>query len=218
MNGVHDMGGMHGFGPVIEEKNEPPFHERWEGRSFAMNRAMGVIGVWNLDMSRYAQETLPPAVYLGSAYYDRWARGLERLLLQTGLVTKEEMAVGRSLNPPRKLAYKLKPEDADKLTARNSYARPAPAPAQFIVGERVRAKTINPPTHTRLPRYARGRTGIVEAIRGCHVFPDSTTTGKGEDPHWLYTVVFDGRELWGPESDPTIKVSIEAWEPYLEHA
>jgi len=218
MNGVHDMGGMHGFGPVIEEKNEPPFHERWEGRSFAMNRAMGVIGVWNLDMSRYAQETLPPTVYLGSAYYDRWARGLERLLLQTGLVTKEEMAAGRSLNPPKQLARKLKPEDADKLTARSSYARPAPAPAQFVVGERVRAKTINPPTHTRLPRYARGHVGTVEAIRGCHVFPDSTTTGKGEDPHWLYTVVFEGRELWGPDSDPTIKVSVEAWEPYLERA
>jgi nitrile hydratase len=99
-----------------------------------------------------------------------------------------------------------------------SYARTASAPAQFAIGDRVRAKNINPTTHTRLPRYARGHVGTVEAIRGCHVFPDSVTTGKGEDPQWLYTVVFDGRDLWGPDSDPTVKVSVEAWEPYLERA
>ena len=97
-----------------------------------------------------------------------------------------------------------------------SMAIMAPAPARFKAGDPVRTKKINPPTHTRLPRYARGRSGIVECIRGCHVFPDSVTTGKGEDPHWLYTVVFEGRELWGENADPTAKVSIDAWEPYLE--
>lgn len=216
MNGVHDMGGMHGFGPVVDEKDEPPFHEAWEGRAYAMHRAMGMAGVWNLDMSRYAQETLPAHVYLKSSYYERWSRGLEALLLQFGLVSKEEIAARRSLQPGKTLPNKLKAADVPKILTRSSYARPARAPARFAVGDRVRMKNINPPTHTRLPRYVRGHVGTIEANRGCHVFPDSVTTGKGDDPHWLYTVVFDGRDLWGPQSDPTVKVSVEAWEPYLE--
>jgi len=218
MNGVHDMGGMHGFGAVIEEKNEPVFHEPWEGRVFALNRAMGLTGLWNLDMSRNAQERLPPHVYLASSYYERWERGLEKLLLESGLVDADELAAGRALHPAKPVARKLAAADVPGLLARGSYARPAPAPARFAVGARVRAKNINPVTHTRLPRYVRGHVGVVEAIRGCHVFPDSTTTGKGDDPHWLYTVVFDGVDLWGPQSDPTVKVSVEAWEPYLQAA
>ena len=218
MNGVHDMGGMHGFGPVVEEKNEPPFHERWEGRVYGMNRAMGAVGLWNIDMSRYAQETLPPHVYLASSYYERWSRGLEKLLLQSGLIARDELAAGHAKHPPKPIARKLMAADVPKTLTRGSYERPAPAPAKFAVGARVRARNINPTTHTRLPRYVRGHVGVVEAIRGCHVFPDSTTTGKGDDPHWLYTVVFQGRDLWGPQSDPTLKVSVEAWEPYLDPA
>jgi nitrile hydratase len=212
------MGGMHGFGRVVEEKNEPVFHARWEAMSYALNRAMGVVGMWSIDMSRFAQETLPPQIYLESSYYARWARGLERLLLTSGLVTAQEMREGHSLTPPKPLPNKLKPADIAKVLTRGSYTRPAKAPALFAPGARVRARNINPTTHTRLPRYARGHIGVVEAVRGCHVFPDSTTTGKGEDPQWLYTVVFEGRELWGPQSDPSVKVSVEAWEPYLESA
>ena len=218
MNGVHDMGGMHGFGPVIEETNEPWFHARWEAVSFALVRIMGMAGFWNLDMSRASHENMPPHIYLGSSYYDRWARNLEKQLVDHELVTQDEMAAGHAIHPPKQLKRKIKPEDAIKLTARGSYARTASAPAQFAVGDSIRAKNINPPTHTRLPRYVRGHAGVVEAIRGCHVFPDSITTGKGEDPQWLYTVVFSGRDLWGPESDPLVKVSVEAWEPYLERA
>ena len=216
MNGVHDMGGMHGFGPVVEEKDEPPFHEKWQGRAYAMHRAMGMAGLWNLDMSRYAQETLPAHVYLKSSYYERWSRGLEKLLLQFGLVSKDEIAAQRSLAPGKPIPRKLAAADVPKILTRSSYERPARTPARFRVGDRVRARNINPPTHTRLPRYVRGHLGTVEAIRGCHVFPDSVTTGKGDDAQWLYTVVFDGRDLWGPQSDPTVKVSVEAWEPYLE--
>ncbi len=218
MNGVHDMGGMHGFGPVVEEKNEPPFHARWEGRVYALNRVLGMTGRWNIDQSRHAQETLPPHVYLGSSYYERWMRGMEKLLVGSGLVGADELAAKRALHPAQPIARKIAPSDVPKLLTRASYERPAPAPARFAVGNRVRARMINPETHTRLPRYVRGHTGTVEAIRGCHVYPDSTTTGKGDDPHWLYTVVFEGRDLWGPQSDPTVKVSVEAWEPYLDAA
>jgi len=101
---------------------------------------------------------------------------------------------------------------------RGSFGRPAPAAAQFKIGDRVRAKNIHPPTHTRLPRYARGHTGVIERVHGCHVFPDTVALDEGENPQWLYTVVFDGRTLWGDDADPTVKVSVEAFEPYLERA
>jgi nitrile hydratase len=218
MNGVHDMGGMHGFGPVAQEPNEPVFHAAWEGRTFAMTRVMGTLGLWNIDMSRATQELLPAKVYLGISYYERWYRGLEQQVLKHGLVTADELAAGHSLKDAKPIAPKVGPADVGKVLARAPYDRPAPAPARFKVGDRVCACNINPPTHTRLPRYVRGHVGTVEAVRGCHVFPDSVVLGTGEDPHWLYTVVFDGRDLWGPQGDATVKVSVEAWEPYLERA
>ena len=115
---------------------------------------------------------------------------------------------------PRTLAA----ADVGPALTRGSYARPAAAPARFKIGDRVRTRNMHPKTHTRLPRYARGRSGVIEAVRGCHVFPDTVAIGQGENPQWLYTVRFDGHELWGESADPTLKVSIEAWEPYLEPA
>jgi nitrile hydratase len=109
-------------------------------------------------------------------------------------------------------------DDVRAALKRGTYSRPAPSSARFKVGDRVRARNMHPTTHTRLPRYARGRAGRVERVHGCHVFPDSSARGAGDDPQWLYTVVFDGRELWGAEADPALKVSIEAFEPYLEPA
>jgi nitrile hydratase len=218
MNGVHDLGGMHGFGKVEPEANEPVFHAPWEGRSLAMNRAMGFARLWNIDISRAALEEMPPHVYLGSSYYKKWALRLEQLLMRYGLVDKDELDAGRALRPGKPLPRKATAADVEKILTRGSFERPATAPAQFVVGQRVRMKNINPPTHTRLPRYARGRTGTIEALRGCHVFPDAVVTGAGENPQWLYTVVFDGRELWGAEADPTLTVSIDAFEPYLERA
>jgi nitrile hydratase len=218
MNGVHDMGGMHGFGPVKPEPNEPVFHSDWERRAFAMSRAMGFTRVWNIDISRASREKLPADVYLASSYYQKWTLGLQQLLLDYGLVGVDELAAGRALRPGKQLPRKLTPAELDKALSRGSFERPAAAPAKFRAGDRVRMKNINPPTHTRLPRYARGRVGVVEAQRGCHVYPDSVVIGQGENPQWLYTVVFDGRELWGPDADPTLKVSIEAFEPYLEKA
>jgi nitrile hydratase subunit beta len=218
MNGVHDMGGMHGFGPVKPEPNEPVFHADWERRAFALSRAMGFSRMWTIDTARASRETLPPHVYLAASYYEKWARGLQQLLLDHGLVGADEIAAGRSLRPGKPLSRKLTAADMDKALARGSYERRATAPARFKAGDRVRMKNIHPKTHTRLPRYARGRVGVVECVRGCHVYPDTAAIGKGENPQWLYTVVFDGQELWGKDSDPTIRVSVEAFEPYLETA
>ena len=219
MDGVHDMGGMDGFGKVEPEPNEPVFHHRWEGRVLAMSRAIGVFRAWTIDTSRYAIELLSPAVYLSSSYYERWFVRNARLLIERGLIGADEVAAGRALRPAKEMKRgRFTVADVDSVTKRGSYGRPAQASAQFKVGERVRTKNIHPTTHTRLPRYARGHVGVVERLHGAHIFPDSIASGKGEDPQWLYTVRFDAQELWGVDADPKLKVSIEAFEPYLEHA
>ena len=213
-NSIHDMGGMHGFGPVEQEPDEPVFHERWESRVYAMNRALGPLRLWTIDQGRASQETLPPAVYVTASYYQRWFLGLEHRVLEHDIVAGDELRAGRSLRTGDRPNRIFTPQDAKHLT-RGHYERPAPAPPRFKAGDRVRTRNINPVTHTRLPRYARDKVGAVEAVRGCHVFPDSVAIDAGEDPQWLYTVVFSGRVLWGEDSDPSVKVSIEAFEPYL---
>jgi len=219
MNGVHDMGGMDGFGRVDVEPNEPAFHHDWEGRVMAMVRAMGANGGLNIDSQRFARESLPPAVYLASSYYQKWFLALENQLIGRNMLDPNEIAAGHSLrqSPPLKRG-KFTLSDIPRISARGSFARPAQAPSIFKPGDKVRAKNIHPVTHTRLPRYVRGHSGIVERINGCHVFPDSSAHEQGENPQWVYTVVFDSRELWGDSADPTLKVSIEAFEPYLEPA
>jgi nitrile hydratase len=203
---------------VQPEPNEPPFHSAWEARALAMNRAMSYAKVWNIDKSRAAIEELPPHDYLTMTYYEKWALRLEKLLLEYGLVGADEIAAGHALRPGKPLPRTLPAADVAKALSRGSYSRPASTPARFKTGERVRTKNIHPRTHTRLPRYARGRVGVIECVRGHHVFPDSVAIGQGENPQWLYTVLFDGRELWGESAEATLKVSIEAWEPYLEPA
>ena len=219
MNGAADMGGMHGFGPVEPETDEPVFHADWEKTAFALNMAIGVAGIWNLDAFRFARESLPPPQYLTTSYYGLWVVTLEHMMLKHGLATREELAAGQALAP---IEPAKKPITAamvaNMVRCGSPYDRPAPAPTKFRVGDKVRARNMHPKTHTRLPRYTRGHVGDVVRIVGCHVFPDSNAIDAGEDPHWLYTVRFDGRELWGAESDPSVKVSVEAWEPYLEPA
>lgn len=217
-NSLHDMGGTHGFGRVEPEPNEPPFHQRWEGRVLAMQRAMGFTGLWTIDGGRASLEALPPVEYLRSSYYRRWFLGLENRLLRRGLVGEDEIAAGRSLRPGAALPRTLTKADVARTETRGEFSRPTNTTARFKKGDRVRARNINPATHTRLPRYARGKTGTVEAIRGCHVFPDTAALGAGDNPQWLYTVVFPARELWGEDADPAINVSIEAFEPYLDPA
>jgi nitrile hydratase len=219
MNGVHDMGGMDGFGKVEPEPNEPVFHEPWEGRVMAMNRAMGATGVWNIDVGRFSREMLPAHVYLASSYYRKWYLGLEQMLLERGLVDADEIAAGHALRPGKPLKRgKFDVAAVDRVMTRGSFGRPAQAPARFKPGDRVRAKNIHPVSHTRLPRYVRGHVGVIERLHGSHVFPDTVVAGQGESPQWLYTVCFDSRELWGDDADPSVKVSIDAFEPYLDPA
>jgi len=219
VNGVHDMGGMDGFGKVEAEPNEPMFHTEWEGRVLAMVRAMGASGAFNIDASRFYREALPPEVYLASSYYKKWLLGLEDLLREKGYIAATEMAAGHAIEPPKPLKRgKFTVADVERVMVRGKFARDAAKPAKFKPGDRVRAKNIHPATHTRLPRYARGHVGIVERNHGCQVFPDSAAMDAGENPQWLYTVVFDAAELWGADADPTSKISIDAFEPYLEPA
>ena len=218
MNGVHDMGGMDGYGPVEPEANEPVFHAAWEGRVMAMNRAMGAAGAFVIDEIRALRESLPPEIYVPASYFEKWLRGLERLVLAKGYVGADEIAAGHALRPAKPLGPALKAEDVATRLKSGTFTRPPPAPARFQPGDKVRARNINPVTHTRLPRYVRGHVGTVERLHGCHVFPDSTATGGPENPQWLYTVAFTGRELWGDDADPTLSVSVEAFEPYLEPA
>jgi nitrile hydratase beta subunit len=197
VNGAHDMGGVHGFGPVEPEPDEPAFHAEWERRVFALTLAMGAPGGWNIDMSRFAREDRPPAEYLGMTYYEIWLAGLERLLAERGVLER----------PPARV---LAAADVPAALARGGpVERPAPRAARFACGSRVRARVMDPRGHTRLPRYARGRVGVVERVHGCHVFPDSNAAGRGEDPQWLYSVRFD---------ESGFSVSIDAFEPYLEPA
>ena len=213
-NSIHDMGGMHGFGPVEPEPNEPVFHAPWEGRVLALQRAMGVFGLWTIDGGRASLENLPPLTYVESSYYRRWFLGLERRCVAFGLIGEDEIAASKSLRPGQRFNRKLTADDVKNWRGpMASYDRPPPAAARFKPGDAVHTRNINPTTHTRLPRYARDKTGTVEAVRGCHVFPDSAAIGAGDNPQWLYTVVFSGRELWGAKADPAVTVSIEAFEP-----
>jgi nitrile hydratase subunit beta len=218
MNGIHDMGGMDGFGPVLPEPNEPVFHSAWEGHVFALTRALGYTGLWTTDVSRSRQERLPPQTYLAISYFHRWELGFEQVLLDHDLVTQQELTDGASHAPGRPLPRKLTADAVAGSLKRPSFDRPPQAPAKFVIGDKVRARNTHPAGHTRLPRYTRGRLGTVERIHGAHVFPDSLVAHRQEDPQWLYTVVFRGTELWGEDSDPTITISIDAFEPYLEPA
>lgn len=220
MNGAQDLGGMMGFGPVNPEQDEPVFHAQWEKRALAVTLATGALGEWNIDVSRHARETLPPPEYLTSSYYAIWAKGLMKLLDQRGIVSAEELAAEKALAAPKPTRRPpMRAEDVAPTLARGGPCRrEETTPALFKVGDRVRARNIHPRGHTRLPRYARGKAGTVEIVHGVFVFPDSNAHGEGEDPRWLYTVVFDGRDLWGADGDAAMRVSIDAFEPYLEHA
>lgn len=217
MNGIHDMGGMHGFGRVRRDPDEPVFHATWEGRVLAMTRALSAMGAWNGDMARASRELLPPATYLSSSYYRKWALGLEQLLLDAAMVTREELATGEpraTTTPTPRPAVTI--GDMGRTLTRRPFSRPVDQAPRFQAGDAVVTRNIHPETHTRLPRYARGRRGVIERIHGAHVFPDSGAIGLGENPQWLYTVRFTARELWGQDAEPTVRVSIDAFEPYLE--
>ncbi len=223
MDGVHDLGGMHGFGPVEREANEPAFHEPWEAAVYAIMRASLGTGQYTLDEFRHGVERMDPAHYLRSGYYEHWLDGIARVLIEKGVVSGDELAA-------RTAFFAERPDAAASAAVRAMPATPAPrikwmAPdserpvtksPRFAVGETVVTRNIHPTGHTRLPRYARGKHGVIHRQHGTHVFPDSNAHGGGEQPQALYSVRFDARELWGPAAEPNQHVYIDLWEPYLE--
>jgi nitrile hydratase beta subunit len=219
MNGVHDMGGMHGMGPIEHEKNEPVFHHRWEGRVYALNRALGAWNKWNLDASRHSREVLPPAEYLRMTYYEKWLAGLTELAIKSGLVTRAEVESGKPARGSVKAAPPLTADKVSPLVGRGASAsRNAPVAPQFKVGQRVRARNIHPLGHTRLPRYARGKPGTIDRDHGVFVFPDTNAHFLGEKPQRVYSVRFAARELWGEQASPRDAVYLDMWDEYLEPA
>jgi len=219
VNGPQDLGGQMGFGPVAPEQDEPVFHSGWEKRALGLTIAAGAMGHWNIDESRHARESLHPADYYASSYYEIWIKGLEVLLQRHGFVARDELAKGAALSVGAAPKRVLKGSDVPAALAKGGpCSRPVTTPGRFGVGARVRTRNFNPTGHTRLPRYARGKAGIVDAVREGFVFPDSNAHGKGENPQWVYTVVFEAAEIWGEGADPTLTVSIDAWESYLEPA
>ncbi|MDO1584440.1 nitrile hydratase subunit beta [Rhizobium oryzicola] len=217
MNGPHDLGGQMGFGPVAPEPNEPYFHGEWEKRALGITLSCGAFGAWTIDESRHARECIPPANYLSASYYEIWIRALEVLLERHGFVKPAEIEAGHAREPGAVPKRVLKADMVAGVLAKGGPCdRPLDTAPRFVVGQKVRTLNINPIGHTRLPRYARAKIGVVEAVQGSFVYPDDNAHGRGENPQWVYTVVFDGEEIWGRGSDPTLTVSIDAWESYLE--
>jgi nitrile hydratase beta subunit len=223
MNGGQDLGGMMGFGAVQPEPDPQVsggshFHEPWEESAFAVTLAASALGFWSIDEARHARESLHPGEYLSSSYYEIWFKGLERLLLAHGLVSREELGSGRQQQAPLPVRPLRAAQVAPGLARGTPYSRPPEAPPRHQVGDVVRTRNVHPQGHTRLPRYARGKTGVVDRCHGVFVFPDAQVAGLGEAPQWLYTVRFTAEELWGDSACPGLIVSIDAWESYLVEA
>jgi len=219
MNGVHDMGGMHGMGPVKYEKDEPVFHAAWEGRVYAMNRALRAWRKWTLDTDRHGIELLPPAEYLRMSYYERWAARMFEQVVQFGLVTKDELESGRPAPGTPKATPALTAAMSSRFLSRGipSSDDPKIRPL-FKVGQHVRARNIHPVGHTRLPRYARGKAGTIVRDHGVYSFPDTTAHFLGEKRQHVYSVRFAARELWGDSASPRDFIYIDMWDDYLERA
>jgi nitrile hydratase beta subunit len=217
MNGVHDMGGQQGMGPVRYEKDEPVFHANWEGRIYALNRAMRAWRKWSLDTDRHALETMPPLDYLRMSYYERWVKRLEEQLVSYGFVTRGELQSGKSAPGSVRATPVFTLATASRWLNRGiaSSREPAVRPL-FKVGQRVRARNINPTGHTRLPRYARGRAGVVMRDHGVYLFPDTNAHFQGEKRQHVYSVRFTARELWGDRASERDSVYIDMWDDYLE--
>ena len=219
MNSVHDMGGMHGLGPIDPDRDQPIFHADWEKRVLAMNLTVGAWRKWNIDASRHEIELIPGQDYLRMSYYEKWFSRLVSLSLKAGLITDDEVASGRPAPGTAKADPPLKGEAVAAMLAHGGPAnRDVEAASRFCVGDAVRARTINPTGHTRLPRYARGRCGVIERHHGAHVLPDSNAHFRGEAPQHLYTVRFAARELWGEAAGARDGVYLDLWESYLEPA
>jgi nitrile hydratase len=220
MNGVHDLGGMHGFGPVEREANEPLFHAPWEAHVRAIMTLTRGQGYFNLDAFRHGIERMEPAAYLRASYFERWLASVERNLIEQGFITGDELEA-------RVAFLRAHPEaDLPRASGGAPPARarapwpeaPSPDTPRFTLGDAVTARNVHPRGHTRLPRYARGKRGVVQRIYGPQTFPDTNAHGLGEQPQVLYNVRFEGRELWGESCEAREAVYLDLWESYLEPA
>ena len=216
MKGGHDLGGQSGMGPINPEpeSQEPVFHAEWERRVFALTLATGMLGKWNIDESRHARERQDPITYIENSYYENWLEGLEKLLLEKGLLASDELA-GNGVSSDTGLSAQVPdPQLVSKILASGaSSEREAHSAALFSVGDRVLVRSSEGTGHTRAPRYVQGMTGIVSAIVGCHSFPDSNAFGVHEGAT-LYSVSFLGKDLWGT-TGANSEVLVDLWEPYL---
>lgn len=220
-NSVHDMGGMHGFGSIPLEDNEPLFHAAWEARVLGMMMtSMGLFGV-TLDNVRSRMEHIPPPTYLKVGYYDKWLITLEELAVEKNLLSKDELtalAEGEEVPLPKTMEPIPTEGIIGFMATGATSARQIETKAQFQVGGTVRAKNLNVDGHTRLPRYVRGHVGTIIADCGGQVYPEVSARLEGDGPERLYTIQFTARELWGAEANAKDTVCIDLWEPYLESA
>lgn len=221
MDGIHDLGGMHGFGPVVSEENMHEQHAEWHSRTRALLRVARSHGVINIDEFRHRIERLRPVDYLTSGYYERWLKSIECLLVEKGVVTQDEVAERMTLlreRPGAVLATSRQPVAADvaRPAARVPTTPPLKTEPGFREGEAVLARNIHPVGHTRLPRYVRGKRGTIHQFQGIHVFPDAHAHGQGEQAQPMYTVRFEADELWSTSAEPREAVYVDLWESYLE--
>jgi nitrile hydratase len=219
MNGVHDMGGLQDMGPVQYEKEEPVFHAPWEGRIYGINSSLFLLRKWNLDAWRHQIELLPPADYFRLTYYERWLLVNEQLALKHGLVTEKELETGEPDPGSAKATPALTAAVAANRLGRGiPSSRDPKVPPQFQVGQSVRARNLSPTGHTRLPRYARGKLGIITIDHGVYLFPDTNAHFQGEKRQHVYSVRFTARELWGANAASRDFVHLDMWDDYLERA
>lgn len=223
MNSSHDVGGSHGFGPVIAEPDEPVFHEEWERHVFAILLGCLAQGLATGNENRYAMERMGNLRYLNTSYYEHWLIAIESLVVEKGIVSREELDQ-RLDSADRGETDFSRADTRDELARRllriiregESPRRDIDRLPQFRIGDRVRTRNEHPVGHTRLPRYARGRIGTVIAFHGNFVFADSDAMKSGENPQPLYTVAFTGHELWGAATETGVLVNLDLWEEHLE--
>jgi len=218
MNGVHDLGGMHGMGPVEIERNEPVFHSEWEARVLALQLACGVHRRWNIDMGRYAREQMPPAEYLGTTYYEHWLFGLEKLLVEQGLVTAKELETGRAESKAGTASALRVPDVANFLRNRRHARLDDEVRPKVKPGDRVLTHNDHPIGHTRLPRYARGKRGVIDRDHGVFIFADTNAMSRDQKPQHCYSVRFAARELWGSRASARDSVYLDLWDDHLDPA
>lgn len=218
MNGVHDMGGMHGMGPIGHDPDQPIFREAWEGRVWALYRATGPYGRGIWRNFRFELEQIAPSEYLRMPYYERWFTVLVNRLLRSGYITPEELASGRAR--PGSATPALPPPPAPVLGSIPGASRlDLPVRARYRTGQRVRARNIHPEGHTRLPRYVRGKRGVITTDHGVWALQDTDAAGdRVGGPQHVYTVRFASRELWGDAASQRDSVYVDMWEDYLERA